>query len=70
MDGKDGKNYSYRFNHWNSTDIFIYFSHHRLTIPPPSYTNIAHQNGVKSLGTFITEGDEGLIDNEILLADK
>lgn len=40
-------------------DIFVYFSHSLVTIPPPCWTNVAHRNGVQVLGTFITEWDEG-----------
>lgn len=70
----------YYFRQWSMIDIFIYFSHHRITIPPSSWINIAHKNGVKILGTIITEGDEGteetmtLIygqnDNQMYYADK
>lgn len=36
-------------------DIFIYFSHHLVTIPPLGWTTVAHRNGVRSFGTFIIE---------------
>jgi mannosyl-glycoprotein endo-beta-N-acetylglucosaminidase len=52
----------YNFSNWNLIDIFVYFSHCRVTIPPPSWTNAAHRNGVLCLGTLITEWDEGLAD--------
>ena len=32
----------YRFFHWNLADIFVYFGHHRICIPPLPYINIAH----------------------------
>ncbi|HLM75733.1 MAG TPA: hypothetical protein VK459_23625, partial [Polyangiaceae bacterium] len=44
----------YNFNYWQYVDTFIYFSHHRVTIPPPGWTNAAHRSGVRLLGTFIT----------------
>ncbi|XP_071962503.1 cytosolic endo-beta-N-acetylglucosaminidase-like [Antedon mediterranea] len=49
----------YRFYHWQYIDIFIYFSHHFLTIPPAPWTNAAHKNGTLMLGTFITEWTDG-----------
>ncbi|KAG8129176.1 hypothetical protein E2320_015878, partial [Naja naja] len=49
----------YVFYHWYYIDIFVYFSHHLVTIPPVVWTNAAHRNGVLMLGTFITEWMEG-----------
>ena len=49
----------YHYYHWHLIDAFIYFSHNLVTIPPPSWTNAAHQHGVLSLGTFITEWEDG-----------
>ncbi|KAK9913782.1 hypothetical protein M0R45_037591 [Rubus argutus] len=50
---------AYAIWHWYLIDIFIYFSHSLVTVPPPCWTNTAHKHGVKVLGTFITEWDEG-----------
>lgn len=36
-------------------DTFIYFSHKLVCVPPPTWTNLLHRNGVKVLGTFIVE---------------
>ncbi|XP_077184248.1 cytosolic endo-beta-N-acetylglucosaminidase isoform X2 [Paroedura picta] len=47
------------FYHWCYIDIFVYFSHHTVTIPPVVWTNAAHRNGVLMLGTFITEWTDG-----------
>lgn len=49
----------YTFVHWPSTDIFVYFSHHFVTIPPLGWISAAHRNGVQILGTIITEFDHG-----------
>ncbi|XP_063149413.1 cytosolic endo-beta-N-acetylglucosaminidase isoform X2 [Candoia aspera] len=49
----------YVFYHWCYIDIFVYFSHHSVTIPPVVWTNAAHRNGVLMLGTFITEWADG-----------
>lgn len=49
----------YRFIHWSNIDIFVYFSHHFITIPPRQWINSAHKNGVPILGTIITEVEPG-----------
>ncbi|KAM6957282.1 cytosolic endo-beta-N-acetylglucosaminidase [Aplochiton taeniatus] len=49
----------YAFYHWQYIDIFNYFTHNMVTIPPSLWTNAAHKNGVLVLGTFITEWTEG-----------
>ncbi|XP_071734387.1 cytosolic endo-beta-N-acetylglucosaminidase 1-like [Rutidosis leptorrhynchoides] len=58
---------AYAIWHWYLIDVFIYFSHYLVTLPPPSWVNTAHKHGVKVLGTFIVEWDDGrLIANELL----
>ncbi|XP_042512682.1 cytosolic endo-beta-N-acetylglucosaminidase 1-like isoform X2 [Macadamia integrifolia] len=37
----------YAICHWYLMDIFVYFSHTLVTIPPPCWTNTAHTHGVK-----------------------
>lgn len=49
----------YYFYHWQYLEAFIYFSHHFVTLPPPTWTNVAHRHGVLSMGTIITEWDAG-----------
>ncbi|XP_047983700.1 cytosolic endo-beta-N-acetylglucosaminidase 1-like isoform X1 [Salvia hispanica] len=56
--------------HWYLIDVFVYFSHNLVTLPPPCWTNTAHRHGVKVLGTFIMEWDEGKIRADNLLASK
>ncbi|KAJ4287646.1 hypothetical protein N0V90_012349 [Kalmusia sp. IMI 367209] len=46
-------------------DSFIYFSHKLVCVPPPSWTNTLHRNGVKSLGTLLIEPQTN--DSEKLL---
>ena len=58
VNGSDNP-HAYNFYHWSLIDIFCYFSHHFVTIPPIGWINAAHVNGVSVLGTFITEGDVG-----------
>ena len=49
----------YHFYHWNLIEAFVYFSHNFITIPPATWTNAAHTNGVLSMGTIITEWEGG-----------
>uniref|UniRef100_A0A914CJ30 Mannosyl-glycoprotein endo-beta-N-acetylglucosaminidase n=1 Tax=Acrobeloides nanus TaxID=290746 RepID=A0A914CJ30_9BILA len=51
--------YPYLILHWWSMDIFCYFSHHFITVPPVVWTEQAHKHGVIVLGTFITEFEGG-----------
>lgn len=52
----------WRFNHWAYVDVFVYFSHSRVTIPPVGYIHAGHRHGSLVLGTFIFEHDEGAED--------
>ena len=64
---KDLLSEPYVFTHWSKIDIFVYFSHHFITIPPIGWIEAAHKNGVQILGTVITELEPGeKIWNEIL----
>ncbi|KAI8984850.1 glycosyl hydrolase family 85-domain-containing protein [Trametes punicea] len=53
---------SYTFNFWGLCDIFIYFAHHRVTVPPSGWITVAHRHGVKMLGTLIFEHAESEAD--------
>lgn len=37
----------YRIWHWHCIDVFVYFSHHLVTVPPPGWCDVAHRNGVQ-----------------------
>ncbi|CAD6230850.1 GSCOCG00006846001-RA-CDS [Cotesia congregata] len=58
IDGSSASD-SYGFYHWSIIDIFIYFSHYLVTIPPYGWIQSAHKHGVKVLGTVMTEWTEG-----------
>ena len=45
----------YSCEHLQYVDTFVYFSHKLVCIPPPTWTNTLHRNGVRVLGTFILE---------------
>ncbi|KAK7929715.1 hypothetical protein WMY93_006110 [Mugilogobius chulae] len=60
----------YCFYHWNHIDIFNYFTHSMVTIPPAGWTNAAHGHGVLVLGTFITEWTDGGKACEEFLKDE
>jgi mannosyl-glycoprotein endo-beta-N-acetylglucosaminidase len=49
----------YAFCHWAAIDTFVYFSHHLVTVPPVGWVSAAHTNGVRVLGTIITEWKDG-----------
>ncbi|CAM9647193.1 unnamed protein product [Ascophyllum nodosum] len=55
-----GYDRAYRMYDWGIIDIFVYFSHNLVTIPPAGWTDVAHRHGTRVLGTFITEWGEGL----------
>ena len=45
----------YTCNYAQYVDTFVYFSHKLVCVPPPTWINSMHRNGVKVLGTFIVE---------------
>ncbi|KAI0689105.1 glycosyl hydrolase family 85-domain-containing protein [Cytidiella melzeri] len=61
---------AYTFNFWSLCDTFIYFAHHRVTIPPSGWTTAAHRQGVKMLGTLIFEHAESEQDCLRLLVGR
>ncbi|KAL0359139.1 UNVERIFIED_CONTAM: Cytosolic endo-beta-N-acetylglucosaminidase 1 [Sesamum angustifolium] len=61
---------AYAIWHWYLIDVFVYFSHNLVTLPPPCWTNTAHTHGVKVLGTLIMEWDGGRKEADKLLSTK
>lgn len=57
----------YSCEYLQSVETFVYFSHKLVTIPPPTWINTCHRNGVKCLGTFIVE--PGTTELECILED-
>jgi len=51
--GVDTEYYSCEYLQY--VDTFIYFSHKLVCVPPPTWINTLHRNGVKVLGTFMIE---------------
>ena len=45
VQGKEGVE-GYVLWHWHLVDVFVYFSHSLVTIPPPGWINAAHKHGV------------------------
>jgi endo-beta-N-acetylglucosaminidase D len=46
---------SYTCEYLQYVNTFIYFSHKLVCVPPPTWTNCLHRNGVKVLGTILVE---------------
>lgn len=59
---------AYTFPVWHATDVFVYFSHARVSIPPPSWIEVGHTHGTRVLGSIVTEWADGRAANAALLA--
>ncbi|KAI8375697.1 endo-b-N-acetylglucosaminidase [Choanephora cucurbitarum] len=57
----------YFIQRWHLADMFNYFSHERVSIPPVNLINTCHRNGIKCLGTFLVEGNSQMHEMEALL---
>ena len=51
---------------WAHTDVLVYFSHARVSLPPPAWVAAARAHGVPLLGTLITEWADGEAAVELL----
>lgn len=58
----------WRFNHWGYVDVFVYFSHFRVSPVPKGFTQAAHRHGALALGTIIFENDDGREDLRVILS--
>ena len=57
------------FRGWDAIDVFCYFGHHRISMPPAAWVEACHARGVPCLGTIITEGGgEAAADQADLLS--
>jgi endo-beta-N-acetylglucosaminidase D len=45
----------YNCEYLQYVNTFIYFSHKLVCVPPPTWVNTLHRNGVKALGTILVE---------------
>jgi len=54
---------AFQILHWKYVDVFCYFSHEFITIPPTSYVNMVRGNSsmrhITLIGTVITEWEYG-----------
>ena len=53
----DSQEPEYSCEYLQHVAIFIYFSHKLVNVPPASWINTCHRNGVQCLGTFIVENE-------------
>ncbi|KAK0532962.1 hypothetical protein OC834_002400 [Tilletia horrida] len=57
----------YTFEYWSLADVFIYFSHRRISCPPAGWNAAGARHGVKMLGTVIFEWKEAMKELSLLL---
>ncbi len=57
----------YNFSRWQYADSMYYYKHSMLAIPPTTWTNAAHRNGVSVIGT-VTGDCTGCADERVALA--
>ena len=61
------EDYLAAFGGWEAIDVFVYFAHHRVCVPPRCWIDACHARGLPCLGTLITEGPSGARDNALML---
>lgn len=55
------------FDSWPRVDLFVYFSHHRVGIPPALWVENCQRNNIPCLGCIVTEHQVGIQENEMLI---
>ena len=63
------KNEPYSCHYLQYIDVFVYFSHKLVCIPPSTWTNTMHRNGVKVLGTFMIEPQTTEVERMLVCFD-
>ncbi len=63
------KDEQYSCHYLQHVDVFVNFSYKLVCVPPPTWTNTMHRNGVKILGTFIIEPGTPEIGRMLALRD-
>ncbi|KAL9940011.1 hypothetical protein V8E36_000716 [Tilletia maclaganii] len=63
----DPRRRGYTFEYWSLADVFIYFSHRRISCPPAGWNAAAQRHGCKMLGTVIFEWKEAMPELSLLL---
>ena len=61
---------AYRLAAWHLLDVFIYFSHSFVTIPPPTWLNAAHRHHVPVGSVLLVEKQYVVHSSLILSADS
>jgi hypothetical protein len=51
---------AFEITNWKEIDLFCYFSHNFVTIPPVTWVESSRRHGCRVLGTFITEWEAGV----------
>lgn len=60
---------AYTVSYWDRVDLFVYFSHHCISVPPREWIDSGHRRGVPVLGTVLTEGNNGTKEISRLVMD-
>lgn len=64
------KSEPYSCHYLQYINVFVYFSHKLVCVPPPTWVNTMHRNGVKVLGTFIIEPQTPGIERMLAVEDE
>ena len=64
------EDYLKTFSSWGLVDLFVYFSHHRVVVPPHIWIQKSHQEDKLILGTFLLEGSKDKAQAQHLLQSE